>query len=231
VKILTSVLLSLLFATRPGIKMRTPQESMARTMLMNFTAGRFDAARKDFNDTLLKTVTSAMLTDLKQQFDTEAGTFQFVSNVREGRDDDQFRFAELTARYEKSSVIVRVVFDQANKIGGVFFNRVVPEKVDPALEAAARELLTAFVQGRFADVGKDFTPKFAAQLPPAGLENLRRQIGETYGTFRGVIAVGQATEKEYRILNLTAMYDRKVSVVVVFDAAGKVNGLRFSPGR
>jgi len=231
VNVLTSVLLSLLFATRPGIKMRTPQESMARTMLMNFTAGRFEAATKDFNETMLKTVTPSMLADLKKQFDAEAGTFQFVSKVREGRDDDQFKFAELTARYEKSAVMVRVVFDPANKIGGVFFDRVVPEKVDPALEALARELLANFVAAKFDAVGKDFNATLAAQLRPAAIEDVRRKVAETYGTYRGVTGVGQRTEKEYRVVELAAVYDRKVSVVVVFDGTGKVSGLRFSPGK
>jgi hypothetical protein len=231
VNVLTSVLLSLLFATRPGIKLRTPQESMARTMLMNFTAGRFDAATKDFNETMLKTVTPAMLADLKKQFDADAGTFQFVSNVREGRDDEQFKFAELTARYDKSAVMVRVVFDPMNKIGGVFFNRVVPEKVDPVLEAAARELLANFVAAKFDVVGKDFTPTLAAQLRPDALEGLRGQIAETYGSFRGVTGVRQWTQKDLRNVELMAAYDRKVALLVVFDAAGKVNGLRFSPGK
>lgn len=228
-KLLTSLVLSLLFATRPGLKLRTPQESMARTMLMNFTAGRFEAATKDFNDTLLKLVTPEMLAGLKKQFDADAGAFQFVSNVREGKDAEQFRFAELSARYEKTTVLVRVVFDQANKIGNVTFDRVEAEKVDPALEATAREMLSNFITARFAEVGKNFSPALAMQLTPERIEALRHQIAETYGAYRGVIGARQRTEKELRVLELTVVFDRKASFLVVFDAAGRVTGLRFAP--
>jgi hypothetical protein len=229
VKLLTSLVLSLLFATRPGIKPRTPQESMARTMLMNFTAGRYETATKDFNETLQKLVTPQLLADLKKQFDADAGTFQFVSNVTEGKDADQFRFAELSARYEKTTVLVRVTFDQANKIGNVSFNRVEIEKVDPALEAVARETLANFIDARFAEVGKSFSPALAMQLTPERIEALRHEIAETYGAYRGVIGARQRTEKDYRILELTVVFDRKASFLVVFDAAGRVTGLRFAP--
>ena len=228
-KLLTSLVLSLLFATRPGVKLRTPQESMARTMLMNFTAGRFEAATKDFNETLQKLVTPQLLADLKKQFDADAGAFQFVSNVREGKDAQQFRFAELSARYEKTTVLVRVTFDQANKIGNVAFDRVVAEKVDPALEATAREMLANFIDARFAEVGKNFNGTLASQLTPERIEALRREIAETYGAYRGVTGARQRTEKDLRILELTVVFDRKASFLVVFDGAGKVSGLRFAP--
>ncbi|HWS73304.1 MAG TPA: DUF3887 domain-containing protein [Thermoanaerobaculia bacterium] len=227
--LLTSLVLSLLFATRPTVKLRTPQESMARTMLMNFTAGRFEAATKDFNATLQKLVTPQMLADLKKQFDADAGAFQFVSNVREGKDAEQFRFAELSARYEKTTVLVNVLFDQTNKIGNVTFNRVVVEKVDPALEATARELLANFIAARFAEVGKDFNATLGSQLTPERIEALRHEIAETYGAYRGVIGARQRTEKDYRVLELTVVFERKASFVVVFDSAGKVSGLRFAP--
>jgi hypothetical protein len=154
-----------------------------------------------------------------------------VSNVREGRDEQQFHWAELTVRYEKSTALMRVTFDAANKIGGITFDRVVAEKVDPELEAKARALLASFIEARFTDVGKDFDPTFALQLTPDRIHALRDEIAETYGAYRAVAGAKQRTEKDYRIIELTVAFDRKASVLVVFNAAGKVSGLRFSPSK
>lgn len=227
--VVMSALLSLLFATRPGIQLRTQHESIARRMLMNFAAGRFDAATSDFNDTMRETATPEYLAGLKKQIDAEAGAFQFVARTREGKDADQFPFADLTVRYEKTDVRVRVVFDRMNRIGNVSFDRVVVEKVDPALEATARELLANFVTAQFVAVGKDFNATLASQLTPPRIEALRQEIAETYGAYRGVTGARQRTEKEYRILELAVVFDRKASMMVVFDPAGKVSGLRFAP--
>lgn len=228
---LLTIVLSLFFATRPQIHLRTPYESKARMMLTNLTLGRFPEAQRDFNETMLETVTPEYLAGIKKQLDAEAGAFQYVSNVREGRDEQQFRFVELTVRYEKSTALLRVTFDPTNKIGGISLDRVVAEKVDPELEAKARALLAAFIEARFTDVGRDFDPAFALQLTPDRIHALRDEITETYGAYRAVAGAKQRTEKDYRIIELTAAFDRKASVLVVFNPAGKVSGLRFSPSK
>ena len=205
---------------------RTPLESIARELLANFNAGRFDAASKDFNETMRATVTPSVLADLKQQSDMNLGGFQSITDVRQRREGG-FHLVELVCRYEKSSASLRVVFDAANHVGAVALDPIV---VDPILETAARELLKNFVAGDFEAAAKQFDPKMRAQLPPLRLARLQAQVTSKYGAFRSVIAVHQLTDQTYRGIDLTTAYERlPVSFRVIFDSAGQVAGIKIAP--
>src|SRR5438874_2572107 len=66
----------------------TPQQSAAKRFLNNFAANRLDAASSDFNEQMRGTVTLAVLTNFKQQFDRDLGRFLAVRSVHEGMSGD-----------------------------------------------------------------------------------------------------------------------------------------------
>lgn len=224
---MTTLLLALLFITSPRAA-RPVMEIMARELLSNFVAGRFEAATKDFNSSMKENVTPAVLADLKKQVEAEVGAFQHITEVHR-RKEGGFPAIELTIKYEKAPVSMRVVFDQANRIGNVTMSPIRPEPVDPKLEAAARELLADFAARRFEAVTARFDPAMRTQLPAGGLAKLHGDVTDVFGAYRSVTAVRQETG-EYRVIDLTAAYERSpVTVRVVFDKAGRVAGLSITP--
>ncbi|MEA2239319.1 MAG: uncharacterized protein QOC81_4043 [Thermoanaerobaculia bacterium] len=228
-KLLSSLLLTALFAINPRIKAPSPIEQAAREMLTNFTAYRFEAAVLDFNDELRPQVTPAVLADIKQQMDRTVGMFRSVTAVHQ-RNQDGFRVIELVAKYQRSPVSVRVVFDGNNKVGAVYFNPIQPAPVDPALEKIARGVLTDLMAGRFDDAAKPFDDTMRAQLTPAKLADLNRSILNLYGAVRSITEVRTRVEEPYRIIDVIAACEKMpLAFRVGFDAKNRVAAVHISP--
>ena len=228
-KLIASILLTTLFAAGPRPKLQTPIETEARMFLSNFAAGRFDEAARDFNDDLRPVVTTAMLADMKRQFDQQVGMFLSVTDVHQ-KMQQGFRAIELTARFSKSPVSVVVTFDQLDRIASINANPIAPPAVEHALEAAARTLLANFVAGRYDEAAKAFDDTIRKQLPPSALANLATSVADTFGTYQAVNAVKQNANPPYSVIEMTLAYTKApVSFRVAFDLRNRVAGLQLSP--
>jgi len=224
-----SLLLAALFAINPKVKLPSPLEQMARELFANFTAGRFQAAAADFNDALRPLITAALLAQVREQLDSQVGPFQAVTEVHQRREDG-FRVVELIAKFEKSPVSVRVVFDNFDRVGAVYFNPIIGPPVEAALETMARELLANLVARRFDEAGKHFDDTMRGQLPPPSLAELSKKIAKTFGTFRSITEVHQRMEKPYRIIDLIATCDKSpLAFRVAFDAQNRIAAVHISP--
>ena len=205
----------------------SPMQARARRFLINFAANRLDAAQNDFNEQMKATVTPAVLTGFKEQFDRDLGHFMSITAVQEGT-EGEFPVVELTARFEKASAVVQVAFDAAGKIGALHFDRV-PDN-NPELERIGREVLLAFNARRFDDIGKHFDTKMSAQLPPPALEALYRDVTAIYGTFKSVTEVHYTTQRDLRIVNIFADYEKGPMLFeVVFNGSRRIVGWSFRP--
>lgn len=194
--------------------------------LSNFAAGRFEMATRDFSDDLRPVVTTAMLADLKKQFDQQAGVFLSVTEVHQRRQEG-FRAIELIARFSKSPVSVVVVFDPLDRIAAINANPIGPE---PALEAAARALLANFIAARYDEAVKAFDDTMRKQLPPPALADLATSVADTFGTYQSVTGVKQNANPPYRVIELTLAYTKRgVSFRVAFDLQNRVAALQISP--
>lgn len=195
--------------------------------MVNFGAGRLDAAAHDFNEQMKATVTPEVLAKSKQQFDRDLGPFLSVTAVREGT-EETFPLVELTARFEKSSALVQVVFDSEGKIGSLHFDRVATN--NPELERTARQGLDAFNARRFPEIAKYLDEKMNAQLPLSALESLYTDVTAAYGRFKAVTGTQYETQRDLRIVNIFAEYEKApLHFEAVFNAKGKVAGWSFRP--
>jgi hypothetical protein len=231
--ILSTLLLSALFATKPPTALPvlppSPLETIARDMLSNFNAEQFEAASKDFTDTMRKTATPQVLAEQKKQMDAQIGKFATITAVHQSRSDG-FRVVDLTAKYEKSSVAVRVVFDIFNHIGATYFDPIKPTPPDPVLEAKARELVENFVAGRNDAVAKDFAPKLRTQLPAWRIAELNKDVARLYGSYRSIIGMEKLTENGLTVLQFTLDYTMQPARIrVVFNNFRQVAGMHVSP--
>jgi hypothetical protein len=224
-----AILLLLSVATRAAAAIPSRFESIARRFMVNFGAGRLDAAAKDFNAEMKATVTPEVLANFKQQFDRDLGHYMSVTAVHAGS-DGAFPLIEMTSRFEKGSALVQVIFDAEGKIGSLHFDRVATN--DPALERTARAVLAAFNGGRFAEIGKYLDEKMNAQLPPSALESLYTDVTAIYGKFKAVTQVTYTTQRDLRIVNIFADYEKAPMLFeVVFNSSGRVAGWSFRPPR
>jgi len=223
------LLLAILFAIGRPTPPRPVQEIAARQMLGNFVAGRFDEASKDFNETMRATAPPSVLANMKKRMEAEVGAFQHIAAVHK-RTEDGFPAVELVLKYDKAPVSMVVVFDRSNRIGAVTMHPVVPEPVNPELEAAARELLANFTARRFAEMSARFDATMQAQLPPGRLAGLYKDVAVAFGAFRAITAVRQETAQQFRVIDMTASFELDTATVrVVFDQAGKIAGLYIRP--
>lgn len=230
-KLIASALLTVLFAINPRAKLQSPIESTARELLLNFVTGRFDVATRDFNDELRPLVTPAVLAQVKEQLDRDAGAFQEVTEVHR-RTEEGFRVIELVAKFATSLVSVRVVFDPLDRVGAVYFNPISSPPPDPVLEGIARELLASVMAGNFDRATNHFDVTMRAQFTPESFSALRKNIADLYGTFESVTEVHQRTEKAFKVIDVIAAYDKMpLAFRVAFDSRGRVVALHISPYR
>jgi hypothetical protein len=227
VKAIAALIVTALFAASPRVTVRSPFESVARELLENFAAGRFELAAKDFDDSLRVVVPLSMLKEMKAEIDAKLGAYRFVSEAKQRREGG-LPVVELISTFEKGPASVRVHFDYEGRVATVLINPIV--SVDPMLEAAARDLLTNFSAGRFDLASVRFDPTMRSQLPPGRLAELLKQVTDAFGAFRSVTEVRQTADRDHKMIELSAAYDKAAAVVrVVFDREGRVSGLTIAP--
>ena len=95
-------------------------EKVARELLANFVAGKFDDAAKDFDATMLAALPPSKLAQVSAHLKAQLGAFKSVQSV-EHTTDEGYRVIHLISSYEKSLIKVRVVFDSDGKVAGLFF--------------------------------------------------------------------------------------------------------------
>jgi hypothetical protein len=231
VNLVVSLMMAAVLAAGPAVKPRSVYETLAREILINLNLGQFDAAVRDFNTALREAITPAAIADLKKQFDTQVGAFRSITAVREGKEEG-FPMVELTAHFTEADVLVKVVFDAENRVGAVYFNPILPEPVEPRLEAIARGVLTNFAARQFELAGKPFDPSLKAQLTTERLATLSEALNEQYGAFRSIRKVRQVNEGALRNIDLISDWEKQPAVMrIVFSQFGQVVGLHVSPYR
>ena len=202
-------------------------QATARRFMTNFAANRLDDAALDFNEQMKTTVTPAVLTKFKQQFDRDLGPFRAITAVREGTDGN-FPMIEITAQFDKAPALVQVTFDGEGHIGALHFGR--PVQHNAYLEKLGRDVLDAFNNRRFEQLGKYFDMKMSVQLPASALESLHDDVTAVYGAFKSVKQVEYTTQRDLRIVNVYADYEKQPMLFeVVFSAGGRVVGWSFRP--
>jgi hypothetical protein len=93
-------------------------EAVAREVLTNFTAGRFDDAVKPFNAEMAAQLTPAAMARLAENIAQVYGTFRSVTEVRQ-RTDKVYRVIELSLSYTKAPATFRVAFDSGNRVAAM----------------------------------------------------------------------------------------------------------------
>ena len=206
-----------------------PIDKPAREFLMNFNAGEFELAAKDFNTELRATTTTAVLKRVKAELDEKSGAFVAITDTRHTKDAG-FKNVIFLCTYEKGPVKVGVTFDHYDRVGAISVTRIEDEKVDPAFEAAARQFVDDFTARRFETAGRAFDGNMRRQLTPAKLAELSQDVSRRYGTFQSVIKVAQRQQKAYQVIELTADFDRsQAAFSVFFDGAGRIAGVHIEP--
>lgn len=224
-------------ATQPTTTTQTPApaeppnryEVMARQIVDNFNAGNFDAARKDFDDTLKRTATPAVLKSVSDEVRSAAGAFKSITSIQTRLRG--YVVIDMVAAYEKAPVAIQVAFDTAGRVGAVTFNPIVDEKIDPALEQIGREFIKDVTSGRVEEASRHFDAPLRAQMPPKTLAELGANLNATFGPFQSVKSVSQKTlPKETTLTFTTAFEFAPVKATVVFNAKKKlVVGVSFKP--
>lgn len=98
----------------------SPLETAARTLLADFTAGRYEAAAKNFDAKMLEALPPAKLAEFAKQLTAQVGAFKNVRDVKQGKAQG-YDVVVLVSEYEKAVVNVQVAFDPDGKVAGLYF--------------------------------------------------------------------------------------------------------------
>lgn len=99
---------------------QSPLETSARTLLADFTAGRYDAAAKNFDAKMLEALPPAKLAEFAKQLAAQVGAFQSVREAKQGKAQG-YDVVVLVSEYEKAVVNVQFAFDADGKVAGLYF--------------------------------------------------------------------------------------------------------------
>jgi hypothetical protein len=93
-------------------------EGLARGLLANFTAGRFDEAVKPFTTEMAAHLTPAAMAGLAENISGIFGTFQSVTQVQQ-RADKGYTVIDLILSYTNGPVAFRVAFDAQHRVAAL----------------------------------------------------------------------------------------------------------------
>ncbi len=93
-------------------------EALARQLLTDFTAGRYDDAVKPFNAEMAAQLTPAGMAGLAGNIGRIFGTFQSVTQVQQ-RVDKRLTVIDLILSYTNGPVAFRVAFDAQNRVAAL----------------------------------------------------------------------------------------------------------------
>jgi len=207
----------------------SPIETIARQLLDNFVARRFDEASKDFTTDMRRVVTPAILAQIHRGLATQAGEFRTIADVRE-RKENGARVIAMILTYEKAAVSMRVAFDDSDRVSSIHVDPLL-SKSTPLIESLARALFANFLAGRDDDVVQDFNKPMLEQLTPARLESLRKQTHDVFGEFKSLDDARQRVDQGFRVVDLLTTWSvpgAPVAISVIFDTEGRVAGLRIA---
>jgi len=97
-------------------------------------------------------------------------------------------------------------------------------------ESAAREMLTNFATGRFAEAMRDFNDQLRPQMTPEVLKQVKAQLDAEAGPFLLIKEVHQRRQEGFPAIELIAKFEKgSLSVLVVFDALDRIAAVYFNP--
>ena len=104
----------------PAMTIDQRNEAIARDLLSNLTAGRYEAAMKNFDATMKKQLPVVKLREVAQRLTKQLGTYKTAGTATFSTEDN-YRIVTLPAIYERANINVRVVFDHGGRVTGLFF--------------------------------------------------------------------------------------------------------------
>ncbi len=95
-------------------------EQKAKALLDDNLSGRWDAVRKDFDDTMLAGLSEAKMSEALGQITQQMGTF-VSSGEPSSRSDPGYVLVDIPVAFERGALKFRVSFNHEGKVAGLFF--------------------------------------------------------------------------------------------------------------
>jgi hypothetical protein len=100
-------------------------EAKARELVANFTAGRYDAAAKDFAPALRAQLPVWRLTTLGKDVTKSFGRYRSIASVRQ-RPENGLTVLELVANYDQQPARIWLVFNLSKQVAGMHVSPIPP---------------------------------------------------------------------------------------------------------
>jgi len=99
----------------------TEQNAKAQAFVKLLASGKFDAATKDFDDTMKKVLPAKKLEEIWQSILTSAGPFQKQTGIRT-ETKGKYEIVYVTCQFAKAPLDAKVVFNRDKQITGLLFS-------------------------------------------------------------------------------------------------------------
>ena len=101
----------------------TNKEKIARAIVNNLATGDFEAATVEFTDTLKRQLTPAMMRGPWMNLVAQAGAFTAILSAQENQ-TESYNQVVVFCKFENGNAVVQVIFNQEEKVTGVFLKPV-----------------------------------------------------------------------------------------------------------
>jgi len=201
-----------------------PVEVRAQNFVGELARGDWDHPQTVFDAAMSSAMPAAKLHALWGVLEDAAGSFGGIEGAHvQARHDLQVVL--VTCKFERIRKVLRVVFDNDNKLTGLFYEPV-PEDV----EAKTRSLVTAAAHGSYDLASRDFGDVMKNALPPSKFAETWKAVEQKVGAWQTVEQIELKPEQGFWSSLATSRFERERLVVkVVYDARDEVTGLFFQP--
>ncbi|HEX7773839.1 MAG TPA: DUF3887 domain-containing protein [Pyrinomonadaceae bacterium] len=205
----------------------------------------FCAAQKNFDSNLKRILTTEKLQADWATLIAQFGAFKKQSQATPQKTPEGYDVVLITCEFEKSPVLIRVVFDGTQKIVGLWsipggegtkppsVNADLPQ-ANPAeaSKAGAKRVLDLLVAENFSEVWTLFNSQMKSGLSEQRLREGWNSLTASVGSFKRVVESNYTRMDDFNVVVMRCEFEKSyVQIRLAFDGEEKIAGLYLLPSQ
>ena len=213
---------------------------LAKQVVDALVAGQYAKLAESFDPNLKTALPEAQLQATWEAVVANAGAYKAQGSVRREQADG-FEVAIVTCQMEKGAIDVKVAFDPAKQISGLFITPagaadLASAPPSPEAEEMAKDLMTSLDGGQFAAIEERLGPQLKTVLAPGALQQQWTAATEKFGKYQSIVkSVGRKVTQNgqtFDYAEAVLQFEKGTLVLVVaFDSQKQIIELIINPGQ
>ena len=226
----------LMYCKEPVISKANDITDIAKEFFNLLLQEDFKTAETYFDATMKTALPEEKLKDGWKGFITNAGNFKKETVTKKDK-AGEYDVVYITCEFEKTPVDVKIAFNSAKEISGLWFispqKEVKPEEIKKGeITDLAKNFFKLLVKEDFKTAETYFDSIMKSSLPEVKLKGAWKSLLAQAGAYKGQKGMKKDTEAGLDVVIINCSFEKgPINVKIVFNENKEINGLWFLPGK